>query len=131
MDSNDDNVYCLDALTGDFVWSYLTGGDVASSPAVANGVVFVGSFDKNLYALEASSGALLWSYLTLDKVISSPAISDEAVYFGSYDHLVYAVGSSSKSPCYDQSNDLITIILFVVAIVIISIATLVLLRRTR
>ena len=37
-------------------------GQVASSPAVANGVVYVGSFDGNVYALNASTGALLWSY---------------------------------------------------------------------
>lgn len=33
------------------LWSYTTGGDgVYSSPAVANGVVYVGSGDGNLYA---------------------------------------------------------------------------------
>ncbi len=31
-------------------WSYPTGALIQSSPAVANGVVFVGSFDKTLYA---------------------------------------------------------------------------------
>src|SRR5208282_713818 len=47
-------------------WSYTTGGTridpVASSPAVANGVVYVGSNDGNVYALNASTGAKLWSY---------------------------------------------------------------------
>ena len=37
---------------------------VVSSPAVANGVVYVGSYDGNVYALNASTGALLWSYTT-------------------------------------------------------------------
>jgi outer membrane protein assembly factor BamB len=80
------------------VWKYTTGDDVASSPAVADGVVFVGSNDKKLYALNATSGARLWSYRTLDMVVSSPAVSNGAVYFGSYDHLVYAVGGSSPNP---------------------------------
>ena len=39
-------------------WSYTTGSDVFSSPAVANGVVYVGSFDDKVYALNASTGAL-------------------------------------------------------------------------
>jgi glucose dehydrogenase len=30
------------------------------SPAVADGVVYVGSSDYNVYALKASTGALLW-----------------------------------------------------------------------
>ena len=44
-------------------WSYATGAHiVGSSPAVANGVVYIGSEDNNIYALDASTGALLWSY---------------------------------------------------------------------
>ena len=31
-------------------WSYTTGGPVGSSPAVANGVVYVGSADNKVYA---------------------------------------------------------------------------------
>ena len=45
-------------------WSYTTGSEVYSSPAVANGVVYVGSDDNNVYALNASTGAKLWSYAT-------------------------------------------------------------------
>ena len=46
-------------------WSYTTGDGSSSSPAVANGVVYVGSaIDDNVYALKASTGALLWSYPT-------------------------------------------------------------------
>ena len=33
----------------------------SSSPAVVNGVVYVGSNDENVYALNASTGAKLWS----------------------------------------------------------------------
>jgi outer membrane protein assembly factor BamB len=45
-------------------WSYATGGDeVDSSPAVANGVLYVGSdYGHTVFALSASTGALLWSY---------------------------------------------------------------------
>ncbi len=40
-------------------WTGLTGSDIDSSPAVANGVVYVGSADGKLYAFNATSGALL------------------------------------------------------------------------
>jgi len=43
-------------------WSYATGGAVTSSPAVANGAVYVGSTDNNVYALNASTGTEMWSY---------------------------------------------------------------------
>jgi outer membrane protein assembly factor BamB len=32
------------------LWSYATGGAIRSSPAVANGMVYVGSEDGRLYA---------------------------------------------------------------------------------
>jgi len=48
--SYDDNVYALNASTGAKLWSYTTGGRVGSSPAVANGVVYIGSLDKKVYA---------------------------------------------------------------------------------
>ena len=43
-------------------WSYTTGYVVISSPAVVNGVVYVGSIHRSVYALNASTGAKLWSY---------------------------------------------------------------------
>jgi PQQ-like domain len=42
-------VYALDANTGAELWSYTTGGAVYSSPAVANGMVYIGSDDGKLY----------------------------------------------------------------------------------
>jgi len=47
-----DNLYALDAETGQELWRYETGGVVYSSPAVSEGTVYVGSKDNNLYALE-------------------------------------------------------------------------------
>ena len=54
-------MYALKASTGTKLWSYKTGGRIDSSPAVAYGVVYVGSYDYNLYALDAGTGAKLWS----------------------------------------------------------------------
>jgi len=45
-------------------WSYYFNRGVDSSPAVSNGVVYVGSFDNNVYALYASTGAKVWSLAT-------------------------------------------------------------------
>jgi eukaryotic-like serine/threonine-protein kinase len=48
--SYDKNVYALDAKTGAKLWSYTPGGEVYTSPSVANGVVYLGSDDGNVYA---------------------------------------------------------------------------------
>jgi len=54
-------------------------GYPGSSPAVANGVVYVGSTGGNLYALNASTGATLWSS-TAGFWNPSPAIVDGVLY---------------------------------------------------
>ncbi len=49
MGSCDQRVNCLDASDGTLVWSYNTDHEVFSSPAVAAGVVYVGSWSR-IYA---------------------------------------------------------------------------------
>ena len=63
---------------GKLTWSYTTGDYVVSSPAVANGVVYVGSDDGNVYALNATTGAKLWNYTTGGYVWSPPPPSPTA-----------------------------------------------------
>jgi outer membrane protein assembly factor BamB len=44
----------LDAKSGGAIWSYSPqGGGLVSTPAVADGLVFVGSSSDNLYAIKA------------------------------------------------------------------------------
>ena len=79
-------MYALNSTTGTKTWSYPTGDDVVSSPAVANGVVYVGSNNADVYALNASTGIKIWSYYTGYSVYSSsPAIDNGVVYIGSGD----------------------------------------------
>ncbi len=76
-------------------WKFHTDGRVISSPAVVNGVVYVGSTDGNLYAVDAATGNLKWKFPTGSWVVSSPAVSAGIVYFGSYDSNFYAVDAST------------------------------------
>ena len=45
------------------LWTYETGLGVISSPAVVDGVVYIGG-DIHVYALNATTGTLIWSFLT-------------------------------------------------------------------
>jgi eukaryotic-like serine/threonine-protein kinase len=76
-------------------WTFRTGAAVISTPAVANGTVYVGSSDHNLYALDAASGALRWQFATGGRVTSSPAVAAGPVYFGSFDSNLYALDAAS------------------------------------
>ena len=49
------HVYALDASSGEEIWNYPTGGAVYSSPAVVDGVMYIGSMDSNVYAFGSSS----------------------------------------------------------------------------
>ena len=84
-------------------WTGTTGSEINSSPAVADGVVYVGSSDHKLYAYAvgcASGGGSctpLWTATTGGALLSSPAVANGVVYVGSGDGYVYAfaVGCAS------------------------------------
>jgi outer membrane protein assembly factor BamB len=69
---------------------------VTSSPAVANGVVYVGSDDGDFYAFDAKTGAALWSAATGGAVESSPAVANGVVYVGSDDASLYAFAPNGQ-----------------------------------
>ncbi len=72
-------------------WKFKTHGKIFSSPAVYNGIVYIGSEDKNLYAIDVSTGKELWKFTTGGAVHSSPSVFNNVVYFGSFDGYYYAV----------------------------------------
>ena len=47
---SDEWIWAVDPTDGEVLWSYETGENVNTTPAVVNGWVYVASFDQNLYA---------------------------------------------------------------------------------
>lgn len=76
-------------------WTFSTNGTIVSSPAAANGVVYVGSADGSLYAVEAKTGKLRWKFDAHGDVNSSPAVADDTVYVVSLDGNLYAVDAAT------------------------------------
>ena len=110
-------VCALDALTGTNIWEYRIMGDYwltpaaerakklpsfLSSPAVANGIVYVGSDDHKVYALAASNGAKLWEYTT-GGYTSTPAIADGVAYVWSQDGKLYVLNATTGAKLGDYS----------------------------
>ncbi|MGH2533542.1 MAG: PQQ-binding-like beta-propeller repeat protein [Thermomicrobiales bacterium] len=78
-----------------FPWEFRIGFPVISSPAVVDGVVYIGSLNSEVYALDAFSGPPRWTFLTEGEVISSPAVADGLVYVGSNDGNLYAINADT------------------------------------
>jgi eukaryotic-like serine/threonine-protein kinase len=92
----DNSVYALDSTDGSQQWRFATGGYVSSTPAVADGTVYVGSQDDHMYALDAGTGTEQWRFEADGRIFSSPAVADGTVYIGSGwgDFAVYALDAA-------------------------------------
>lgn len=89
------NVAQLVAIPG---WHAAATASIVSSPVVANGNVYIGSWDRNLYAFNALTGVYQWSKSAEDAIDSSPAVAGNIVYIASQDAKVYAFnGKTGKA----------------------------------
>jgi outer membrane protein assembly factor BamB len=80
-------------------WSTVTGGQVSSSPAVANGMVYVGSTTGTVFAVNARTGATGWRAVTGGAIFSSAAVVSGVVYVGSDDAYLYAFDANGTKNC--------------------------------
>jgi outer membrane protein assembly factor BamB len=118
--SYDKKVYALEEKTSDEeweeksekerkqereVWKFETGGCVESSPFVADGKIFIGSWDHKVYALDEETGNLIWSYKTGGEVCSSPMVANGTVFVGSNDHKVYALSEEDGKLIWEFETD--------------------------
>ena len=75
------------------VWKFSTKDAVEGAPALANGVVYVGSFDEHLYALDLQTGKEKWKYKA-GPIKASPAVRAGAVYVGNADGVFHCVDAA-------------------------------------
>jgi len=106
--SYDDNIYALNATSGQKIWSYDTGSSTDSSPAVVDGVVYVAGGDRNVYALNASDGTNLWTFYIGNGWGGSPTVDNGIVYIGSGDDYgpedFFALNASNGQQIWNYST---------------------------
>jgi outer membrane protein assembly factor BamB len=76
-------------------WKTELAGEVFSTPAVSDGVVYIGSNRNRFYALDLATGGVRWQVETLGGANSSPAVVDGMVYFGDASGRFHAVEARS------------------------------------
>ena len=84
-------------------WEFMTGNGTGiaplSGPALADGVLYVGSYAETTFrALDAETGALRWSYTGLS-FFSDPAVGSGHVYTASLDGNLYAFPTNCVGTC--------------------------------
>ena len=82
-------------------WKFQTGGPITSSPAVAAGMVFVGSADGYLYAVNATTGTKMWSSWVGTNV-NSPTLAHDKVFIASFG-TVFAFDMVTGERVWNQS----------------------------
>jgi eukaryotic-like serine/threonine-protein kinase len=77
-------------------WNMPVGNLIESSPAVANGIVYIASENGKLHAFDAVTGQQKWVATTQGSILqSSPAIANNLVYIGSGDGKLYAFNATT------------------------------------
>jgi eukaryotic-like serine/threonine-protein kinase len=64
-------------------WTFKAGGPIVTSPAVADGVIYIASLDGHLYAIDQETGKEKWNFKSKMGIASSPALAGGTLYFAS------------------------------------------------
>ena len=79
-------------------WIFKSGGPIVTSPAVADGVIYIASFDTYLYAVDQDKGAEKWKFKSRMPIASSPAVAGGTVYFVSSTGALAAIDAATGQP---------------------------------
>ncbi len=77
------------------LWTFKCEDEIRGTPALHQGMLFIGCYDNNLYALNAADGQFQWKYATEGGIVARPTIYDNNVIFGSEDHRLHVVSVRS------------------------------------
>lgn len=118
--STDGDIEAIDATSGKTLWSkkskthgWFGWGDkkrkdafYAGGPAVANGLLVIGTLDGHVYGLDAKDGSPRWEANVGAEVITAPALVGGTAFVRTQDGRIYALDTSTgdRRWVYDQGN---------------------------
>jgi outer membrane protein assembly factor BamB len=90
---DDARLHCIDAKSGQGLWTFQTGEAIWSSPAVVDDRVVFGSRDAHLYCVDTGSGREIWRLKLDGRIISSPCIVGGLIWIGTATGWFYCIGA--------------------------------------
>lgn len=83
---------------GGVKWAFKAGGPIVTSPAVADGVVYIGALSGHLYAIDQETGKEKWNFKSRMPIASSPALAGGLLYFVSSAGSIVAIDTATGQP---------------------------------
>jgi outer membrane protein assembly factor BamB len=90
------HVHCLDAATGETVWTREIQGEVWSSPLVADGKVYVGTRAGQLSVFTADRQGKLLATMEMNSAIAGAPTAANGVLYISTANRLYALANSAR-----------------------------------
>jgi outer membrane protein assembly factor BamB len=102
--SDTGGIFCIDTITGEKLWDFVTEGVVSSTPVVYNGNIYVlttssETYEGYLYCIEAETGLEQWSS-EYTNLITTPTIYNDNLYVS----IVDIITGDGKLLCLDPSD---------------------------
>lgn len=90
------HVYCFARKDGREIWRARNRKGFWSTPAVVDGVLYIGGFDGKLYAIDAKSGKERWTTAIGSPTWSSPVVIGDKLIIGAFDGRLRCFSTSGK-----------------------------------
>ncbi len=94
---------CLDARTGEQIWSFPTTSHVESTPFIHQGKLYFTAGADGVYCIDALEGEQIWHYPAVHADMS-PVLHKDKVYFGTGygDYRIYAVDAQTGAEVWSK-----------------------------
>jgi outer membrane protein assembly factor BamB len=96
--TEDGGVICVNAQSGEIIWTREIGSPSDTTPAVAGGLVYLGTRDHRVLALDQNTGEPRWERNLGNIVLGSPIVSDGTLYIGSTNGTLEALDAANGAP---------------------------------
>jgi outer membrane protein assembly factor BamB len=86
-------------------WTFKAAGPIVTSPAIADGVVYIGSLSGHLYAIDQQTGQQKWQFKSSRPIASSATVVDGTWYFVSSAGSIVALDIATGQPRWTYATE--------------------------